>query len=166
MTRQKLHVEGETYLKVLSEFLQAAPAFLGGNCTCSNCRRLLAGNSLGGIGDSSKSQHHGHVSDNDEAVNSYPVTDLPMNNNCDHVPWAVTVVFLMMWVVIAFFAGVNDPESFITAIIKCYICSIFFFFLNILSLANNTPTKCLHLTVYSVEELHTINEPGVVLFFM
>lgn len=109
-TRQKLHFEGEAYLKVLSEFLQTVPTFLGGNCTCSHCRRLLAGNLLGRREDMSKSQHQGNVSD-DAAINSYPATDLPMNNNCEYVLRAVIVVFLMLWIVIAFFAGMSDPES-------------------------------------------------------
>ncbi|XP_008776594.1 uncharacterized protein LOC103696681 [Phoenix dactylifera] len=110
-TRQKLRVEGPTYLKVLSEFLQTVPACLGGNCTCSHCRRLVAGSSLGRMEDTSRSQHHRNVSDDDAAVNGYPNTDLPMNVNCDHVLRAVIVVFLMLWILISFFAGMNDTES-------------------------------------------------------
>ncbi|XP_073114661.1 uncharacterized protein [Elaeis guineensis] len=96
---------------IAQAFIQTVPAFLGGNCACSNCRRLLAANSLGGIQDTSKSHHHGNVSDDNAMVHSYPVADLPINNNSDHVLRAVIVVFLMLWIVIAFFVGMNDPES-------------------------------------------------------
>ncbi|KAF5184310.1 Sec14 cytosolic factor like [Thalictrum thalictroides] len=37
VTRQKLRIEGETYKKVLSEYLQTIPSFLGGDCVCSKC---------------------------------------------------------------------------------------------------------------------------------
>ncbi|KAL5710912.1 hypothetical protein ACHQM5_021421 [Ranunculus cassubicifolius] len=37
VTRQKLRVEGETYKKVLSEYLQTIPKFLGGDCGCPRC---------------------------------------------------------------------------------------------------------------------------------
>lgn len=110
-TRQKLRVEGGTYLKVLSEFLQTVPAFLGGNCTCSHCRRLVAGNSLGRMEDMIRSRHHRNVSDDDADVNGYTTTDLAMNDNCDHVLRAVIVLFLMLLIVISFFAGMNDSES-------------------------------------------------------
>lgn len=106
-----MRVEGDAYLKILSEFLQTVPGFLGGNCTCSHCRRLVAGNSLGRMEDMSRSQHHRIVSDDDAAVNGYPATDLPTNDNCSHVLRAVIVAFLMLWIVISVFAGMNFPES-------------------------------------------------------
>lgn len=36
-TREKLRFEGEMYRKVLLEYLQTIPSFLGGNCKCQKC---------------------------------------------------------------------------------------------------------------------------------
>ncbi|XP_021771085.1 uncharacterized protein LOC110735200 isoform X2 [Chenopodium quinoa] len=36
-TRRKLRILGEDYQKVLSEYLQALPSFLGGDCSCPRC---------------------------------------------------------------------------------------------------------------------------------
>ncbi|KAF8402873.1 hypothetical protein HHK36_010965 [Tetracentron sinense] len=40
VTRQKLRIEGDMYQKVLSEYLQTFPSFLGGKCTCTKCSTL------------------------------------------------------------------------------------------------------------------------------
>ncbi|CAN1282937.1 Phosphatidylinositol/phosphatidylcholine transfer protein SFH3 [Linum perenne] len=37
VTKEKLRVEGKKYHRVLSEYLQTVPAYLGGNCTCQRC---------------------------------------------------------------------------------------------------------------------------------
>ncbi|KAF9600863.1 hypothetical protein IFM89_013459 [Coptis chinensis] len=37
VTRQKLRIEGVMYKKVLSEYLQTVPSFLGGDCVCPKC---------------------------------------------------------------------------------------------------------------------------------
>ena len=39
-TRQKLRILGDNYLKVLSEYLQTLPFFLGGDCSCPKCSKL------------------------------------------------------------------------------------------------------------------------------
>ncbi|KAJ8431147.1 hypothetical protein Cgig2_026744 [Carnegiea gigantea] len=40
-TRQKLQILGNNYLKVLSEYLQTLPSFLGGDCSCPKCSKLI-----------------------------------------------------------------------------------------------------------------------------
>lgn len=40
-TRQKLQILGDNYLKFLSEYLQTLPSFLGGDCSCPKCSKLI-----------------------------------------------------------------------------------------------------------------------------
>ncbi|KAB2606872.1 hypothetical protein D8674_006589 [Pyrus ussuriensis x Pyrus communis] len=39
-TREKLRIEGERYQKILCEYLEALPFYLGGNCLCKICTEM------------------------------------------------------------------------------------------------------------------------------
>ncbi|CAN4100947.1 unnamed protein product [Withania somnifera] len=113
-TRLKLRFEGEMYQKVLSEYLQTLPSYLGGQCTCSRCASF----------DVSK-MHNTRMNDHQETVIteiiSNPVdltslhsgeqTEIPMNYTCDQVLRKAVVGVLLFWVFVAFIAGLYDPES-------------------------------------------------------
>ncbi|PHT46765.1 hypothetical protein CQW23_15923 [Capsicum baccatum] len=113
-TRQKLRFEGEMYQKVLSEFLQTLPSYLGGQCTCSRCASF----------DMSK-MHNTGVNDHPEtaiteiinnpldltSLHSGEETEIPTNSNCDQVLRKAVISILLFWVLVAFIAGVYDPES-------------------------------------------------------
>ncbi|KAK9280634.1 hypothetical protein L1049_014330 [Liquidambar formosana] len=114
VTRQKLKIEGQAYQKVLSEYLQTLPSYLGGKCTCTVCSIISISN---------MQQPHA----NKETNNMVPITDnsddegllLPqtyqsdndMNVNCDQVLRTGIISILMLWVFIAFIAGLYDAES-------------------------------------------------------
>ncbi|PHU15947.1 hypothetical protein BC332_17152 [Capsicum chinense] len=113
-TRQKLRFEGEMYQKVLSEFLQTLPSYLGGQCRCSRCASF----------DMSK-MHNTGVNDHPEtaiteiinnpldltSLHSGEQTEIPTNYNCDQVLRKAVISILLFWVLVAFIAGVYDPES-------------------------------------------------------
>lgn len=102
------------YQKVLSEFLQTLPSYLGGQCRCSRCASF----------DMSK-MHNTGVNDHPEtviteiinnpldltSVHSGEQTEIPTNYNCDQVLRKVVISILLFWVLVAFIAGVYDPES-------------------------------------------------------
>ncbi|KAA8549245.1 hypothetical protein F0562_000929 [Nyssa sinensis] len=115
VTRQKLKIEGQMYRNVLTEYLQTLPSFLGGTCTCTRCSNLSICNLLepqtnedvnmtGTIAD---------FNDGEDLPSPHPsyLTDMPMNGNCDQVLRTAMVGILMLWVLIAFIAGISDPES-------------------------------------------------------
>ncbi|URE03040.1 CRAL/TRIO domain [Musa troglodytarum] len=109
ITRQKLRIEGESYRKVLSEFLGNVPAFLGGNCTCSNCENLVADWPSSRMAET-RVRPGGNVSEDESAGDDYPTHELAFGGNCDHVLRAAIVAFLMLCVLVAFLAGMYDPE--------------------------------------------------------
>ncbi|KAK1642885.1 hypothetical protein QYE76_060690 [Lolium multiflorum] len=109
-TKQKLRFEGESYKKTLAEFLQIVPAFLGGKCNCSRCKKPREG-SLIQAGEGS--QNKSHLS----TGSGSPITDmdfdeeleLPSPYTCENAIRAAIIGLLMVWIFIAFLAGMNDP---------------------------------------------------------
>jgi hypothetical protein len=107
-TKQKLRFEGESYKKTLAEFLQIVPAFLGGKCNCSRCKKPRDGSFIM-TGEGSRS----HISPGSTS----PTTDmdfdeeleLPSPYTCENAIRAAIIGLLMVWIVIAFLAGMNDP---------------------------------------------------------
>jgi len=108
-TKQKLRFEGESYRKTLAEFLQVVPAFLGGKCDCSRCKKPRDGSLImAGEGSRSKS----HIS----TGSASPTTDmdfdeeleLPSPYTCENAIRAAIIGLLMVWIFIAFLAGMND----------------------------------------------------------
>lgn len=110
-TRQKLRIEGEGYLRVLSEFLESVPAFLGGKCTCSKCRMLLAGTkSERAIEEPSTPETSDDSFDYEQSADDYPIT-ATMFSSCEGCLRAAVVGILLLCIIITFMAGIYDPSS-------------------------------------------------------
>ncbi|AEE78160.1 putative protein [Arabidopsis thaliana] len=118
-TRKKLRIEGETFHRVLSEYLQTLPSYLGSNCNCKRCSNLNEQ-------DPPQPQTHprrkrrssseteklddSHWSYNAQTPDlSYE--DEPSLNICSQVLRTAVVFLLMIWLFGALLAGFADPES-------------------------------------------------------
>lgn len=108
-TRKKLRIEGDSYKKVLSEYLQSIPAFLGGDCTCSKCERVRSGWFPQLMAESS--QRSANTLEVELADDDYPLSEFAFSNSCDYVLRGAIVALLMLCVLVAFLAGMHDPES-------------------------------------------------------
>ncbi|KAI4986084.1 hypothetical protein ZWY2020_018714 [Hordeum vulgare] len=112
-TKQKLRFEGESYKKTLAEFLQIVPAFLGGKCNCSRCKKPRD-SSLIQAGEGSRSRSlisagsRSPVSDLDF---DEELEELPSPYNCENAIRAAVIGLLMVWIFVAFLAGMNDPQQ-------------------------------------------------------
>eukprot|EP00262_Sarcandra_glabra_P017111 TRINITY_DN5761_c0_g1_i2.p1 TRINITY_DN5761_c0_g1~~TRINITY_DN5761_c0_g1_i2.p1 ORF type:complete len:348 (-),score=52.04 TRINITY_DN5761_c0_g1_i2:394-1389(-) len=111
VTQQKLRFEGEMYQKVLSEYLQTVPLFLGGQCTCAKCTTLNIGNSQQHTAEINRTDSHRIIADSDSSGDDY-LNDLPMYGNCDKVLRTAILGILVLWVFIALIAGFHDPDNF------------------------------------------------------
>lgn len=106
-TRQKLHVVGDTYHKVLLEHLQSVPTFLGGHCTCIHCHKLSVG-SAQCLDQAAKRELN--LNFVDELGDSY-LTDLPVYGNWDQILRTAIIGILMLWIFIAFIASMYGPDG-------------------------------------------------------
>lgn len=111
-TQQKLHIEGQDYLKVLSEFFQSVPAFLGGNCTCPKCEILLAGKTRNQTMEETREQE---TSDDMLHCELYPddyeVSENLVSHSCERYLRAAVIGILMLCILISFLAGMSDSYS-------------------------------------------------------
>lgn len=106
-TRQKLHVLGETYRKVLLEHLQSVPSFLGGHCSCTQCLVLAVGRqSLTDVAD----KREPNLNFTGELGDSY-LTELPLRGSWDQILRTAIVGILMLWIFIAFVASMYGPDG-------------------------------------------------------
>ena len=110
-TRQKLRFEGEMYQKVLSEYLQTVPSYLGGKCACTKCSKLNSCN----MQPPSRHEEICNVEqpatdfsdDEDPSYMTYEI-DNQMNDTCDQVLRTAVMGVLMFWVLMALMAGLPD----------------------------------------------------------
>lgn len=111
-TKQKLCFEGESYKKTLAEFLQVVPSFLGGKCSCSRCKKHHDGPAIQ-AGEGSKSQPRQIGTDSGSPIGStdFDEAELPSPYSCENAIRVAIVGMLMLWIFIAFLAGMNDPQS-------------------------------------------------------
>ncbi|KAF3794083.1 Phosphatidylinositol/phosphatidylcholine transfer protein [Nymphaea thermarum] len=111
VTRQKLHIEGDKYIKILSEHLQTIPLLLGGCCRCAQCSALTARHTCQSIIDSNEDLQ---PSDSSIEVvdNSYMLDQLSYSGHCDKVLRTAILSILMLWIVIALIAGIHDSEQY------------------------------------------------------
>lgn len=111
ITRKKLKVEGEDYQKVLSEYLQALPSYLGGQCTCAKCSIISIHNMQPRGNENSKMMPVRDISDDEDLPSPHQTcqTDIDMNVNGVQVLRTAVISILMFWVIIAFIAGFYDP---------------------------------------------------------
>ncbi|KAF3453868.1 hypothetical protein FNV43_RR04309 [Rhamnella rubrinervis] len=112
VTRKKLKIEGQMYQKVLSEYLQTLPLYLGGKCTCRKCSETSLGYMqqfrMNGISETDATASFC------EGQNSFtldPTYEDGEDLNCDQVLKTAIISILMLWVFIAFIAGICDPET-------------------------------------------------------
>ncbi|XP_052208751.1 uncharacterized protein LOC127812403 isoform X2 [Diospyros lotus] len=114
VTRQKLIIEGEMYQKVIMENFQTLPSFLGGTCKCRRCSNLDICNArLPQIIETKETERKIDTISCEEMLPPHvtDVADMEMNGNCNQVLRTAVVGIVIFWVLIAFIAGVYDPES-------------------------------------------------------
>lgn len=115
VTRKKLRIEGSAYHRVICEYLQTLPSYLGGNCTCKICanisihtrRRPQATNEIRRIESTE------YVSDGEDLPSPHLTfeSDVPLNESWDHLVRTAVIGILMVWVFIALIAVLYDPDS-------------------------------------------------------
>ena len=113
-TRKKLKIEGEMYRKILMENFETLPSYLGGNCTCRRCSNLRICNlGLHQINETNKRQRKIDIISCEDIPSPHPSDpiDIHMTGYCDQALRAAVVGIIMLWVLIAFLAGLYDPES-------------------------------------------------------
>ncbi|KAK3014366.1 hypothetical protein RJ639_009140 [Escallonia herrerae] len=113
VTRQKLKIEGKTYQKVLSEYLQVLPSSLGGICTCRRCANLSICNMQPCAGEPNNRETNADINSGEDLPSPHLSHETNMHTigKCDHVLRAAVVGMLIFWVLIALIAGTYDPES-------------------------------------------------------
>ena len=102
------------YRKVLLENLQALPSYLGGDCRCTKCLNI-------GVHDVKRpcTGQINNIQANEDVRNSEDILtpnvicqdDIHQSGSCDQVLRTAIIGLLMLWVLIAFIAGLYDPES-------------------------------------------------------
>ncbi|XVE79611.1 hypothetical protein DITRI_Ditri14bG0072200 [Diplodiscus trichospermus] len=114
VTRKKLKVCGEMYRKVLLENLQTLPSYLGGDCRCTKCLTIGVNDVKRPRTDHIKSVHANEDVSNSEDIPSPDIIcqrDGDQSGICDQVLRTAVIGLLMLWVLIAFIAGLYGPES-------------------------------------------------------
>jgi len=107
-----LRFEGDSYKKTLAEFLQVVPAFLGGKCSCPQCEKPRD-SSVAQAGEGSKSHPRlTSVDDRSPATDfDFDAAEIPSPYSCENAIRAAIIGLLMLCILIAFLAGMNDPTS-------------------------------------------------------
>lgn len=111
-TRKKLKIEGEMYRKVLLEYLQTLPSYLGGDCTCTKCSTTSGPNThhqypnTNRINRAEAIQTHSYSEDMPSQNMTMP--DIDRNGNCEQMLRTTIIGILMLWVLLAFVAGLYD----------------------------------------------------------
>ncbi|CAN1230986.1 hypothetical protein LINGRAPRIM_LOCUS1509 [Linum grandiflorum] len=108
VTKKKLRVEGKMYRKVLSEYLDAVPAYLGGCCACQRCMETTGNNHT-----MKNTEHDGYIGDRDDRTLSLMNSDVdsPANPELDRLIKTGVIGILMLWVFVALVVGFYDPET-------------------------------------------------------
>ncbi|KAK4762444.1 hypothetical protein SAY86_008212 [Trapa natans] len=114
-TREKLRIEGETYLKVLYEYLQALPAYLGGNCHCEKCRNYGDYATVSLSDGSSRSYPMANI--NNEGSHGYALSHMIYDSATEteatfsQVVRTCVIFVLMLWLLVALITGFYDRDS-------------------------------------------------------
>ncbi|XP_022943369.1 uncharacterized protein LOC111448152 isoform X1 [Cucurbita moschata] len=115
VTRKKLKIEGETtYKKVLSEYIQTLPRYLGGKCSCSKCSKVDIHDiqRLDTIGAVNRELITGGIHGNDAALGSQMHEfDNHLPGNFDQMVRTSVISILMFWAFIAVIVSAYDPEN-------------------------------------------------------
>ncbi|KDP44215.1 hypothetical protein JCGZ_05682 [Jatropha curcas] len=114
LTWKKLRIEGNAYDRVISEYLQILPSYLGGNCSCKTCSNIsIHAQQPQVMNEIRRIQSTESVSDGVDLRSLHlPFeTDVPMNENWDHLLRTAVIGILMVWVFIALVAVLYDPDT-------------------------------------------------------
>ncbi|XP_057873481.1 uncharacterized protein LOC131079523 isoform X2 [Cryptomeria japonica] len=107
VTREKLHILGDNYPRILSEYLELVPSFLGGDCKCTSCTRVRFNDDMD-IVMNSKSSLHGNDEMDIEGTSYDNETSQDVGS---HVLRAIIVALLMFWVLVATLAGFYESDQ-------------------------------------------------------
>lgn len=109
VTRKKLHIMGDNYQRTLAEYLESVPSFLGGDCTCSQCRRPCV-DSGGDVSTPDRELLHGEYNGEGEQQ-SYYEDELSTDRGFNQFLRVAIITLLMGWIIIALLAGFYDPDQ-------------------------------------------------------
>ncbi|XVF20086.1 hypothetical protein REPUB_Repub11eG0168100 [Reevesia pubescens] len=108
VTRKKLKIGGVIYREVLLENLQTLPSYLGGDCRCTKCLNICVHDVKRPHADQiNKMQANEDV----PTPNVICQDDVDQSRSCDQVLRTAIIGLLMLWILIAFIAGLYDPET-------------------------------------------------------
>jgi hypothetical protein len=114
VTRKKLHIPEKMYQKVLAEYLQQLPSYLGGNCSCTKCSNIRNGGmDWPNTSKINKVLPNPSASDGENMVSAFygRDSDSHVNGNCDEVLRTAVIIILMIWALVALIAGFYNPDG-------------------------------------------------------
>lgn len=102
------------YRKILLENLQTLPPYLGGNCRCTKCLNTRVHDVK-----RPRTDQINIIQANEDVIDGEDIPtpsgtfqdDIDQSVSCDQVLRTAIIGLLMLWVLIAFIAGLYDPES-------------------------------------------------------
>ena len=103
-TRRKLQILGEDYKEVLTELLETLPPFLGGDCSCPKCLKIIGkannmvGPSIEYEVENVRSSHSGYPNDEFEFI------------KCDRVLKSIVIGLLVLLLCIVYNFRFRSPE--------------------------------------------------------
>ncbi|XP_048234111.1 SEC14-like protein 5 isoform X2 [Ricinus communis] len=116
VTQKKLRIEGNMYRRVICEYLQTIPSYLGGSCTCKICSSISSihvTRQRHTVNEIRRAESTEYLTDAED-IPSARLTfedDVSMNENWDQLLRTAVIGVLMVWAFIALIAVLHDPES-------------------------------------------------------
>ncbi|XP_042512544.1 phosphatidylinositol/phosphatidylcholine transfer protein SFH2-like [Macadamia integrifolia] len=111
-TRKKLRIEGDTYQKILSEYLRTFPSFLGGKCKCARCSTVGICDSPANMDtDNSESSGNSTRGEDPFLVGDLYEIELQSDVTCQQVLRTAIISMLMLFIFIALIGGMYGSES-------------------------------------------------------
>ncbi|XP_050213088.1 uncharacterized protein LOC126664632 [Mercurialis annua] len=113
-TRKKLRIEGSMYHRVICEYLQTIPSYLGGSCTCKMCSNIgIHTMQRSRVNEIRRVESLECLTDGGDTPSSRMSfeDDVSANENWDQLLRTAVIGMLMVWVFIALIAVMYDPET-------------------------------------------------------
>ncbi|XP_073303889.1 uncharacterized protein [Primulina huaijiensis] len=113
-TKQKMRIEGEAYQKVLSNCFPTLPSYLGGPCPCESCAKMEKGSMPRSFNShTGTSEAVAEITNSEDFSSNEPTYqyDTIVDNNCSQTLRSAVIGILILWVLIAFIEGINDPST-------------------------------------------------------
>ena len=116
VTRKKLKIEGETtYQKVLSEYLETLPRYLGGKCSCTRCSQIDFHDipRLNTTETVNRELIADGIHGNNTILPSQMVYEFDnhLHENFDQMVRTGVISVLMLWAFVAVIVSAYDPEN-------------------------------------------------------